>query len=75
MITVLFSCDMCGLDESPVEVPTRHKATDIRLWMDIIINKVQKVHLTISPDCKATTIEKLKIPISDNQEFIGQEIK
>ena len=76
MITVRFNCPQCGLIKHAVQVPAReHDQVDVVWWMkEVVTRAVASEHNRVSPQCRATTIEELIIPI-ENCEFIGQQIE
>lgn len=77
MITVLFSCNACGLKDHSVQVPARETAdVDVVEWMlTKVMVSIADEHLRMSPRCKSTRARDIKIPCPDNSEFVGQQIE
>lgn len=74
MITIMFSCE-CGLKSHKLQVPARETADeDIRIYMDKIAHWINEEHHRVSPNCQATKITDLFIPI-EGAEFIGQQVE
>lgn len=75
MITVLFSCEECGVRDQAVEVTARKSHEDISKWMNTtMIETVAARHYLLSPHCKAKKITALKIPLNNTDDaFIGQQ--
>ena len=75
MITIMFSCSGCGLEDHKLQVPARESPEiDVRVWVDQLRVWVAEEHIRVSPHCKSKEIENLKIPIKD-AEFIGQQVE
>lgn len=73
---VKYSCGECGINKVDVDVPARGRAVDVVFWVqEVVARRIGDDHQKRSPDCKAKTIQNLMIPISDDDEFIGQEKK
>ena len=75
MITVLFTCDKCGLKKQPLQVPAReHEGVDIRIYMEKMTYWVADEHRRLSPNCDAEKITQLMIPTA-GADFIGQQVE
>lgn len=80
MITLLFTCDECGLEDEKVIVRARESSEDIIKYMELTITPaVQHVHQKLSRkkngfSCRAKKITFLKIPF-DNEpgSWIGKQ--
>jgi hypothetical protein len=71
-VTVLFSCQGCGLTDRPVKVPARevpHNPT-IEEWMLMVQDGVGMMHAILSPLCKETKCD-LKIPANKGMRWLG----
>lgn len=65
-ITILYSCDLCGLKDVKIAVAARDDDSDIMIWMDSLIRKIAADHSHRSPRCKAVSISSVNIPIDDD---------
>lgn len=63
MITVLFSCDGCGLADKKVEIRFRRPDEDIAHWMNHVAGAVSRCHSAARPRCRARKMKELKIPL------------
>lgn len=71
---VKYSCADCGIVKADVIVPPRARSVDLAFWIEqVVAARIGDDHLKRSPHCKATNIQDLMIPVSDDDEFIGQE--
>ena len=78
MIKCKFSCDECGLKDIEVLVPARASPlSDIKTYMDqVVASVIYRKHQSLSPQCKATTITQLMIPLpadDDPNPWIGKQ--
>ena len=75
MITCLFSCDGCGLVDSPVRVRDRAENEDVVYWMEkVCMEAVGMQHSLLSPMCRAKKLKYLKIPIDKEEgSWIGKQ--
>ena len=70
MITVLYSCESCGLKDREVIVPERDPDDDVVKYVrEIIMECVGADHSTTSPSCRATHLANLKIPYDPNSNL------
>ncbi len=75
MITLLYSCQACGLVDRPIQVPAR-TTEDVCDWVGTICAQaIGDDHHTVSPACQSRTMTNLKIPVPSGTEFIGQQIE
>jgi hypothetical protein len=79
MITVMYSCEECGVVDAKCEVPARDtEDEDVRDWMNRLIYIVSADHRSLHPKCKTKKLINLKIPLKGKDgpeaEFIGQQI-
>lgn len=66
---VEYNCT-CGY-EGAVDVPTRHRAVDVTLWMNrVVMTRLFKHHATNVPQCSGGHFN-FSIPLG-NDEYIGQ---
>lgn len=73
MLTIKYTCDDCGLKDREVIVPEREHGQNIVDYVqDFIGQCVKEDHSRVSPNCLATKITQLKIPI-DPKTIIGQK--
>ena len=75
MITVKFSCSLCGLHRVETEVMMRKKDQDAVEWMEYhVIPAVRRDHDRRSPGCNPTTLDELLIPMSGSKHIGGPVI-
>ena len=75
MITLMFSCDGCGLSKHPFQVPAREtEDQSVLQWMEKVKMWVGDEHCRVSPNCQSTTMKELMIP-TEGAEFIGQQVE
>lgn len=72
-LQVLYSCELCGVEDRQVEVRERHgTAEDVRDWMKYVIEEVCRDHTALS-NCRAVELKCLKIPVVDCKDtFVGK---
>lgn len=77
MLTVLFSCAGCGLEDVEVKVPARSSPEeDVNEWMEgEVLTACQGMHELMSPVCMAHKFEFIKIPIPPGEPnaWIGKQ--
>jgi len=76
MITILFSCDVCGLVDAECKVRAREKGEDVAHYVQNVIGReVAYQHQLQSFTCPATSFQNLKIPIDKNDPdcWIGKQ--
>lgn len=74
MITCLFSCDGCGLVNSPVKMSPRVEGEDILEWMEKLTEKISEQHLFLSPVCNSRKMKEVKIPLpKEDGAWIGKQ--
>ena len=72
MITVKYSCAKCGIEDRDVIVPDRQPGQDVVVYMQQVVAAcIQEDHLREFPNCTATSITNLKIPIKQGSRGIG----
>lgn len=80
MITVCYSCPSCGVQNQNCEVPARDRGEDedVVIWMHRVIQIIAADHRSMFPNCTASELKDLKIPLKSKDgteaEFIGQQI-
>lgn len=76
MITVLYSCELCGIIDKPVQVPAReHHEIDVAHWMrEVVGRSISLDHEQASPTCHPKSLTNIKVPLS-GAEFIGQQVE
>lgn len=75
MITLFYSCDLCGLTDVALEVRERPAEEDVRVWMDGVVRAVWVDHARQRPDCHPTEMKNLKIPMTGRQWVGGPVIQ
>lgn len=74
MITVLFSCDGCGLVDKKVEIRFRRPDEEILHWMNHVRGAVARCHSAARPKCRSRVMKELKIPFHGDQNWgIGMD--
>lgn len=73
-ITCFYSCDLCGLTKTPVEVPARGEE-DVRVWMDATIRLISRDHDRRSPDCHPDRLHNLLIPMTGAAKIGGPAVQ
>ena len=74
-ITIESTCGDCHIRDMKVNVPARLSPNqDVKKWMDKVGEIVSFQHSLFSPECKATHLDNLKIPIDkeDPDHWIGK---
>lgn len=75
-ITVMYSCDGCGLVKREVTVRARVRGEDLKEWMDYLTRRIGDDHHLYRPDCRSTTMKNLMIPMSKGDDsFVGESPK
>lgn len=69
-ITVLYSCNGCGLKRAEVSAPIRQPDQDLMKWMDTLGICLAQDHAKRSPDCTAHSCSDVMIPINGAQ-YVG----
>lgn len=70
-VTVKYSCPECGLVDREVRVTSRTDE-DVVAWLeDVCMVEVTKDHVSVSPDCVATSLKDLKIPLAGVDKIGG----
>lgn len=70
-VTVLYSCDACGLFKRPVAVPAR-AAEDIIVWMEqVMAQAVSDDHRRVAPCCQARSMSEFWIPLHGTTKIGG----
>lgn len=73
MLRVMYSCQLCGIKDSPVLVRWREPGESVTDFMEkTVIYQVALQHQRTTPGCPATTLTELKIPIPAGTEGIGE---
>ncbi len=66
-LTVLYSCDQCGLKDQLVQVPERAEKDNVGAWFEnTVIPCLSRDHQAHSPNCHPRTLQDIKIPIAEN---------
>lgn len=72
MITVKYSCPLCGIVKRPVEVPARNgPEEDMVEWMKVVGEYLSGDHALKSPDCQVGSLCDVMIPVGAN--YVGEE--
>lgn len=70
VITVKYSCPLCGLDKVECVVPGREETQDVRDWVGATIREVSRDHQAHSPACHPKRLHDLMIPVN-GADYIG----
>lgn len=75
MITVLLTCEACGLIDAEVKVEARPEDMDVRHWFEAVLKPtLSHYHSTHSLLCEATEMTGVKLPMSnDPRAWIGKQ--
>lgn len=76
MITVLFSCDTCGLKDVECLVRARQEQEGVVEWMQkVVLRCIADRHRSLRLFCDAKSLQNLKIPLDDDDEsaWIGKQ--
>lgn len=76
-LTVLYSCEGCGVVDVEVKVRLRRSDEDVIAWMKKVVEPALGAHHHFyqSPDCKAMYLTEVKIPMPPGTEFIGGPVQ
>lgn len=75
-IKVKYSCYQCGIYKREVDVPIRQEHEDVVHWVEQTVGmSIKKDHSTQSPNCTATSIQDLMIPITGAKMLGGPSIQ
>lgn len=75
MIGVRYKCK-CMQDERELQVAERAEGDDVIVWMEgVVALAVSNDHRQLSPNCRETTMEYLKIPLPEGSPQIGTKPK
>ena len=59
--------------EVEIDVPNRREGTNVADWVEKVVGSaIYADHQSIGNACKATHMEYVKLPMSPNEEYIGQ---
>lgn len=70
-MNVLYKCG-CFKVERTLCVPDRVPNSDLMAWMGLVQNCLAYDHGTRNPECMATKMEYLKIPVDKEAHGIGE---
>jgi hypothetical protein len=73
MLDVRYKCHCMG-EEVEVLVPPRPEGADIAIWMSLLSATLALDHNVRSPNCKAETMEYVKVPLVEGLG-VGMEQK
>lgn len=67
---VIYTCGLCaGAVNRTVQVPVRGEDEDIVAWMNHVLTPaLVRDHQRVSPGCRPTTLQMVKIPIPPGQD-------
>jgi hypothetical protein len=54
-----------------LDVPDRRIGADVAAWMEIVTHCVSFDHRSLQPNCRATELQELLIPLDDGSPQIG----
>jgi hypothetical protein len=72
-ISVLYSCDLCGLVDIPVSVPARENE-DVIQWMETMGVLLSNDHQKRSPHCHPKTLSQVKVPMTGTDKVGGASV-
>lgn len=77
MLTIKFSCDVCGLFRHEMQIPAREDPAveAVVPWMENTIRMIGEEHSRVSPKCPARRLKDLMIPLPKEGEFLGQQVE
>lgn len=70
VIKVFYTCDACGVEKAVVDMPARSTET-IGEWMKILGQCLGEHHSTNSPNCTATELTEVWIPLTGREKIDG----
>lgn len=73
-ITVLYSCDLCGLKRIPLEVKARDEE-DVVTWMDNVVMLLGLDHRRRSPHCHPKSLTNVMIPMTGSTKIGGPVVQ
>lgn len=73
-IQVFYTCVECALSKIAIDVPAR-RGEDVTEWMRQTIDCIATDHHVRSPECQATTISEIAIPIGSTDFAVAQWLK
>jgi hypothetical protein len=76
VITCLFSCDGCGLEDAEVRVRARESHEPVGDWWEgTLVEATLTHHSVISPVCMSRELRELKVPVDPNDPgfWIGKQ--
>lgn len=70
-IILKYSCSTCGLKDIQVRVIARENE-EVKEWLNnTVLYYIYPDHLRRSPDCQATSLQDLKIPLTGTDKIGG----
>lgn len=70
MITIRYSCHLCGLEKIHCDVPQREPGSNVIDWMKLVGVKLSDDHARRSPQCHPEKLSDVLIPIT-GADYIG----
>lgn len=70
-ITVLYSCEPCGVKRRELAVQERDSAEDVAAWLKATAGAVARHHRERFPFCQADALSELMIPTSGRRMIGG----
>ena len=71
-IAVHYTCRMCGVEDAIVNVRARGEEQDVVNWLqETCARAIYNDHIARSPQCPATSISEVKIPIAGADKIGG----
>jgi hypothetical protein len=74
MITVRYSCSLCGLLRVPCRVPARGEE-NVVLWMEGVVLRLSDDHARRSPHCHPDKLTEVMIPMSGAEKVGGAPVQ
>jgi hypothetical protein len=72
-IIIKYSCTLCGIYRRHVSVPQRENE-DVRIWMNMVTHRLADDHKLRSPNCRATKLDEVMIPITGADKIGGAPV-
>jgi hypothetical protein len=67
-IVLLYTCEPCGVKDQEVTVRTRNSGEELDSWMREAQTRVTIDHQKRSPNCTATNMTEMKVPMGPGGE-------
>lgn len=76
MISIFYTCELCGLRDVDVRLPYRPSDMDVVVWMKEHVGvALSKDHAERSPHCLTTSLTNVKIPVPAGTQWVGGPVQ